>query len=204
MRELWEHRYLLGAGWAVLCALVFLPQKILSEDRNPLSRFLEWLYNPAFAFVMRFRRLVIFLAIAIVSITVWPFLHLGKEFMPPLEEGDLLYMPTTDPGISMTKARELLQQTDKLIKQFPEVKSVLDAFRSCTKLAGGSRTIACLKRALALRGVIGSDLVAPGTPRLEGAVAAQFDEAFEGILALSRERIGAPWVSIVGGGERGA
>ena len=54
-----------------------------------------------------------------------PLRQLGSEFMPPLEEGDLLYMPTTDPGVSMTKARELLQQTDKLIMQFPEVESVM-------------------------------------------------------------------------------
>ena len=89
-------------------------------------------------------------------------------------------------------------------ERMAEVKSVLEAFRACTKLAGGSRTVACLKRALALRGVVGSDLVAPGTPRLEGAQAEQFDEAFEGILALARERIGAPWLSMTGGGERSA
>ena len=84
-----------------------------------------------------------------------------------------------------------------------EVKSVLDAFRACTKEAGGSRTIACLKRALALRGVIGSDLVAPGTPTLEGEDAERFDRAFENVLALARERIGAPWVTTQSRGEHG-
>ena len=57
-------------------------------------------------------------------VTLWPYSQLGSEFMPPLEEGDLLYMPTTDPSISISKARELLQQTDKLIKTFPEVHHV--------------------------------------------------------------------------------
>jgi len=84
-----------------------------------------------------------------------------------------------------------------------EVKSVLEAFRACTKQAGGSRTIACLKRALALRGVIGSDCVAPGTPQLEGEAAENFDRAFENILVLARERIGTPWVSTAQQ-ERGA
>jgi Cu(I)/Ag(I) efflux system membrane protein CusA/SilA len=75
--------------------------------------------------MMRFRWLVMLAAVIVVAATVWPLRQLGSEFMPPLEEGDLLYMPTTDPGVSMTKARELLQQTDKLIMQFPEVKSVM-------------------------------------------------------------------------------
>jgi Cu(I)/Ag(I) efflux system membrane protein CusA/SilA len=120
-----QYRWWLTLGWVALTSLIILPQKILTEDRNPLSRILEWMYNPAFALVMRLRWLVIFLAVATVLITLWPLSQLGSEFMPPLEEGDLLYMPTTDPGISTTKARELLQQTDKLIMQFPEVESVL-------------------------------------------------------------------------------
>ena len=88
-------------------------------------------------------------------------------------------------------------------ERMAEVKSVLEAFRTCTKEAGGSRTIACLKRALALRGVIGSDLVAPGTPSLEGEHAERFDRAFENILAMARDQIGAPWVSTASLGERG-
>ena len=72
----------------------------------------------------RFRWPVLVLAVLFVASAMWPFLRLGSEFMPPLDEGDLLYMPTTDPSISITKARQVLQQTDKLIKTFPEVVSV--------------------------------------------------------------------------------
>jgi len=115
----------LVAGWILLSAMIVLPQAILPEDENPLSRLLERLYEPFFALVMRFRWPVMLAAPLVVAATLWPLQRLGSEFMPPLEEGDLLYMPTTDPGISMTKARELLQQTDKLIRRFPEVESVL-------------------------------------------------------------------------------
>ncbi len=114
----------LVAGWILLSALVVLPQRLLPEDRNPISRVLERVYDPLFAFVMQFRWLVLTAAVAIVALTAWPLSKLGSEFMPPLEEGDLLYMPTTDPGISVNKARELLQQTDALIARFPEVESV--------------------------------------------------------------------------------
>jgi Cu(I)/Ag(I) efflux system membrane protein CusA/SilA len=119
-----DYRWWIVIGWLVLSALIILPQKIPSEERNPISRFLEAIYNPLFRFVMRFRLLVILGAAALVILTYWPYKQLGSEFMPPLEEGDILYMPTTDPGISMDKARELLEQTDKLLKQFPEVESV--------------------------------------------------------------------------------
>jgi copper/silver efflux system protein len=119
-----DHRWLLVFAWVVIAALMMLPQKIYSEERNPISLILQKLYNPAFNFVMQYRWLTLFAASVVMLVTLWPFSQLGSEFMPPLEEGDLLYMPTTDPGISMTKARELLQQTDKLIMQFPEVLSV--------------------------------------------------------------------------------
>ncbi|MEZ5988259.1 MAG: efflux RND transporter permease subunit [Planctomycetota bacterium] len=112
-------------GWLLLSALVVLPQRLVPEERNPLSRLLERLYDPAFALVMRFRWLVLLGATGIVLLTLWPLSRLGIEFMPPLEEGDLLYMPTTDPGISVDKMRELLQQTDKLIAAIPEVESVI-------------------------------------------------------------------------------
>jgi len=112
-------------AWVVLSGLMILPQRIPSEHRNPLSRVLEAGYRPFFILAMRFRWVVILGALALVVVTSIPFRHLGSEFMPPLEEGDLLYMPTTDPGISMTKARELVQQTDALIKAFPEVETVL-------------------------------------------------------------------------------
>jgi Cu(I)/Ag(I) efflux system membrane protein CusA/SilA len=99
--------------------------KIHSEERHPVSRFLRFLYTPALNFALKWRWLVVVLAIVAVA-SVWiPIQHIGSEFMPPLWEGDLLYMPTTFPGLSITKARELLQQTDKIIASFPEVQSVL-------------------------------------------------------------------------------
>ena len=118
------YRALLVGGWIVLGAMILLPQRIPSEEHNIVSRTLERLYDPAFRFVMRFKGLTLLLAILALGATWYPFSKLGNEFMPPLEEGDLLYIPTTDPGLSITKARELLQQTDKLIKQFPEVDTV--------------------------------------------------------------------------------
>ncbi|MEP6534967.1 MAG: efflux RND transporter permease subunit [Bryobacteraceae bacterium] len=98
--------------------------KILPEDRNPLNRFLVWLYHPILEFVLRFKYLMLAVAVLMVAVTVIPFERLGSEFMPPLWEGDLLYMPTMLPGVSITKAREVLQQTDKIIKSFPEVEHV--------------------------------------------------------------------------------
>jgi len=120
--EAW--RFWLAGGWAVLSAMILLPQRIPSEEHNPISGILERLYDPAFRLVMRFKGLTLILALVALAATWYPFSQLGSEFMPPLEEGDLLYMPTTDPGLSITKAREILQQTDKLIKIFPEVESV--------------------------------------------------------------------------------
>jgi Cu(I)/Ag(I) efflux system membrane protein CusA/SilA len=128
----------------------FIRGRIPREERNPLNRLLVWLYHPLLDLVIRFRWFVIGGAAVIVAwvffpwnqlvvarlpagrLHAWaaragvafPYQHLGSEFMPPLYEGDLLYMPTTFPGISPTKARELLQQTDKLIRGFPEVASV--------------------------------------------------------------------------------
>jgi Cu(I)/Ag(I) efflux system membrane protein CusA/SilA len=102
----------------------FVRGKIIHEDHHPVSRFMVWLYTPVLNFVIRYRKSVIAAAIAIMAFTLVPFSRLGREFMPPLYEGDFLYMPTTLPSISTTKARELLQQTDKIIKQFPEVHHV--------------------------------------------------------------------------------
>jgi Cu(I)/Ag(I) efflux system membrane protein CusA/SilA len=98
--------------------------RILPEERNPINRFLIWIYHPALEFILRFKWPILVLAAATVLVTLIPYQKLGSEFMPPLWEGDLLYMPTTLPGISITKARELLQQTDKIIKTFPEVDHV--------------------------------------------------------------------------------
>jgi Cu(I)/Ag(I) efflux system membrane protein CusA/SilA len=98
--------------------------KILPEKKNPLNRLLIGLYDPVADFVLRFPKLMIVFLLVMLAVTWIPFSRIGSEFMPPLYEGDLLYMPTTLPGISITKARELLQQTDKIIRQFPEVHHV--------------------------------------------------------------------------------
>lgn len=98
--------------------------KILPEERNPINRFLIRIYTPVVDFVLKNNKWVIIGALILLGITIFPFSKLGSEFMPPLYEGDLLYMPTTLPGMSITKAKELLQQTDKIIKQFPEVHHV--------------------------------------------------------------------------------
>ena len=105
----------------------FIRGHIIPEEKNPLNRMLIGIYHPVIEFVLRHKRMcwgVILGAVLTVSATWWPYSRLGSEFMPPLYEGDLLYMPTTLPGISVTKARELLQQTDRIIKQFPEVHHV--------------------------------------------------------------------------------
>jgi Cu(I)/Ag(I) efflux system membrane protein CusA/SilA len=104
--------------------IYFIRGKIPKEARNPLSRFTMALYRPVLNFVTRFPKTVICLALVILAVTAYPLMQLGSEFMPPLDEGDLLYMPTTMPGISVTKAKELLQQTDRIIKTFPEVDYV--------------------------------------------------------------------------------
>lgn len=98
--------------------------KILPEEKNPINRFLMRVYTPVVNFVLKYNKWVIIAAIALLAITFIPFSKIGSEFMPPLYEGDLLYMPTMLPGMSITKARELLQQTDKIIRQFPEVHHV--------------------------------------------------------------------------------
>src|SRR5439155_10259321 len=98
--------------------------KIIHEERNPISRGIQWLYQPFFTLAIRFRWVMLALALLFVASVVWPYRQLGSEFMPPLDEGDLLYTPTTDPSISVSKARQVLQQTDKLLKTFPEVISV--------------------------------------------------------------------------------
>ncbi len=103
----------------------FVRGKIHSEERHPVSRILRAAYTPVLNAALRSRWLVVVLAIVLMGSIVFPMSHLGSEFMPPLWEGDLLYMPTTFPGISVTKAKELLQQTDKIIKSFPEVESVM-------------------------------------------------------------------------------
>ncbi len=103
---------------------IFIRGKIKPEHSNPVNRFLISVYHPVVNWVLKHAKFVILTAIILVAVTIVPFMMLGSEFMPPLYEGDLLYMPTTMPGVSITKAKEILQQTDKIIKSFPEVKSV--------------------------------------------------------------------------------
>ncbi len=141
---------ILAITLAPVLAGLFIRGRAPAEEKNPISRFLTWIYHPVIDFVIKWRWSVITGAVVVV---IWvffpwnwlvtnrlpegqtrefsqkvgklfPYQNLGSEFMPPLYEGDLLYMPTTFPGISSTKARELLQQTDKIIKSFPEVHHV--------------------------------------------------------------------------------
>ncbi len=104
--------------------LLFIRGKIMPEARNPLNRFMIWIYRPAIAWVMRWKKLTIALALLFMALTVYPALKLGSEFMPALNEGTLLYMPSSLPGMSVTKAAELMQTQNKIIKTFPEVESV--------------------------------------------------------------------------------
>lgn len=103
----------------------FIRGKIRPEKKHPLSRILIKVYRPVIHFVLKYKWATISVALLVVVISFFPLTQIGGEFMPPLNEGDLLYMPTTLPGISITKAKELLQQTDKIIASFPEVESVL-------------------------------------------------------------------------------
>jgi len=101
--------------------------RIVSQDRNPLNRLMIGVYGPVMDAILRTRArcvTVVFVAAGLVVATLWPYSQLGSEFMPPLDEGDILYMPTTLPGISVSKTRELLQQTDRIIAAFPEVDTV--------------------------------------------------------------------------------
>jgi len=98
--------------------------KIRPEEKNPVNRFLIWIYHPIIKLALKAKILVILAAVVILGVTYIPWTRIGSEFMPPLNEGDLLYMPTTLPGISITKAKELLQQTDRIIARFPEVHHV--------------------------------------------------------------------------------
>ena len=98
--------------------------KIAPEAKNPINRFLIFIYEPALNFVLRFRRRVLLGALLLLLLTVFPFARLGKEFMPPLNEGTLLYMPTAVPGMSITEATKILQIQDRQLKKFPEVTTV--------------------------------------------------------------------------------
>jgi Cu(I)/Ag(I) efflux system membrane protein CusA/SilA len=102
----------------------FIRGNIRAENKNPLNRMIMAIYRPAIRGVLKFPKLTLISAMLITIAGFWPVSQIGSEFIPPLDEGDLMYMPTTYPGISIGKARELLQQTDKLIKTVPEVDTV--------------------------------------------------------------------------------
>ncbi|HDK03126.1 MAG TPA: efflux RND transporter permease subunit, partial [Gammaproteobacteria bacterium] len=102
----------------------FIRGRILPEARNPVNRLLHFLHAPALSTLLKWRRTTLVVALALLAATYYPISRLGSEFMPPLNEGDILYMPSLFPGISITKAKEVLQQTDKILKTFPEVKTV--------------------------------------------------------------------------------
>jgi len=122
--------YAMAASAALAITLVpvlmgyFIRGKVLPEHKNPVNRILTAGYMPLLKKVLQYPKTTLLLALMIMGIGFWPLDKIGSEFIPPLDEGDLMYMPTTYPGISIGKARELLQQTDKLIKTVPEVKTV--------------------------------------------------------------------------------
>jgi Cu(I)/Ag(I) efflux system membrane protein CusA/SilA len=105
--------------------ILFVRGRIVPERKNPINRFLIWMYRPIIQAVLKAKAFVIVVALLVLAASIWPVRQLGSEFMPNLDEGTLLYMPTTLPGISVTKAAELMQVQDRIIRSFPEVASVL-------------------------------------------------------------------------------
>ena len=122
--------YAMAASAALAITLVpilmgyFIRGKVLPEHKNPVNKMLTAGYMPILKGVLKYPKMVLLSSLIILGIGFWPLDKIGSEFIPPLDEGDLMYMPTTYPGISIGKARELLQQTDKLIKTVPEVETV--------------------------------------------------------------------------------
>ena len=115
---------LLSVTLVPVLMLLFIRGKIMPEAKNPVNRFLIWVYRPIIEAVMRWKKLTIALALIAMGLSYYPASQLGSEFMPTLNEGTLLYMPASLPGMSITKAAEVLQTQDKIIKSFPEVESV--------------------------------------------------------------------------------
>ena len=121
-----------GMFFAALLSITLTPAlitilirgKIASEKKNPISRFLIWVYEPVVRLIVRWRKTTIALALIILVATIPFFFKLGSEFMPPLNEGSIMYMPITPPGISITEAGRILQIQDKIIRWFPEVETV--------------------------------------------------------------------------------
>ncbi|MCG8382430.1 MAG: efflux RND transporter permease subunit [Gammaproteobacteria bacterium] len=122
--------YAMAASAALAVTLVpvlmgyFIRGKVLPEHKNPLNRWLMAIYKPALQTVLNYPKSTVMAALVLTVASIWPLSQIGSEFIPPLDEGDLMYMPTTYPGLSIGKARELLQQTDKLIATVPEVANV--------------------------------------------------------------------------------
>ncbi|ADJ28499.1 efflux RND transporter permease subunit [Nitrosococcus watsonii] len=122
--------YTMAAGAVLAITLVpllmgyFIRGKILPEKKNPANRLLHFLFAPAVRQALRFRKTTLVIAFTLLGATLYPVAKTGSEFMPPLDEGDILYMPSAYPGISITKAKEVLQQTDKILRTFPEVHHV--------------------------------------------------------------------------------
>ncbi|HCY62243.1 MAG TPA: CusA/CzcA family heavy metal efflux RND transporter, partial [Oxalobacteraceae bacterium] len=104
--------------------MLFVRGKIMPEAKNPVNRFLIWAYRPIIQGVMRWKKLTVLAALIVLGISFYPAAKLGSEFMPTLNEGTLLYMPSSLPGMSITKAAELMQTQNKIIKSFPEVALV--------------------------------------------------------------------------------
>ena len=115
---------LLSVTLVPVLMLLFVRGRILPEAKNPVNRFLIAIYRPVIALVLRFKIATLAVAALVLLVSVWPASRLGSEFMPSLNEGTLLFMPASLPGMSVTKAAELLQQQDRIIKSFPEVESV--------------------------------------------------------------------------------
>ncbi|WP_424138119.1 efflux RND transporter permease subunit [Roseomonas chloroacetimidivorans] len=115
---------LLSVTLVPVLMLLFIRGRIMPERRNPVNRLLIWLYRPLIAGVLRAKTLTILVAIIAIGATAWPLARLGSEFMPTLNEGTLMYMPVSLPGLSVTKAAELLQTQNRVIRSFPEVASV--------------------------------------------------------------------------------
>lgn len=115
---------LLSVTLVPVLMLFFIRGRIIPEHRNPINRGLIWIYRPVIGAVLRAPLITVLLAVLALVATAWPVAKLGSEFMPTLNEGTLLYMPVTLPGLSVTKAAELLQTQDRIIKSFPEVESV--------------------------------------------------------------------------------
>ncbi len=114
---------LLSVTLVPVLMLLFVRGKILPEQKNPVNRFLIAIYRPIIAVVLRYKAATLGVAALVLLVSIWPASRLGSEFMPTLNEGTLLYMPASLPGMSVTKAAELLQQQDRIIKSFPEVES---------------------------------------------------------------------------------